>query len=270
MVKDVQAELKEAGESEMLPERIIACLWISVTQAQNSWKTMQIWVHQSGERLETAQEATSCVRHQEYTLGHMRKQNKQRHNMSFLLHTIILVTSPVCQKYDSRKTGLQEILKDSSLGEVEWIKWKAVQTINKGLGADRQSSEDTNRDNADLPRIVTVPRYRCWIVSNHMGDLDSEMQKRNQQANTAVHAPRIRRRSEKVTDQPPKAVLCSLPECCYHCRYLRHLDSLAKEELGAKDSDMPYLTGLCQDSDSEKETAGPSGELSADTLVYCV
>ncbi|KAL0057425.1 hypothetical protein AAF712_015931 [Marasmius tenuissimus] len=241
MVKDVQAELKEAGESEMLPERIIACLWISVTQAQNSWKTMQIRVHQSGERLETAQEATSRARRQEYTLGHMRKQNKQRHD-----------------KYDSRKTGLQEILKDSSLGEVERIKWKAVQTINEGLGADGQSSEDTDRDDVDLPRIITVPRFRRRIVSNLMGDLDSEMKKRNQQANTAVHARRIRRRSEKVTDRPPEAVLCSLPECCYHRRYLRHLDSLAKEELGAKDSDIPYLTGLYQDSDSEKETAGPS------------
>ncbi|KAK1233797.1 hypothetical protein PQX77_003024 [Marasmius sp. AFHP31] len=251
MAKDVQAELKEAGESEMAPERVVACLWISVTQAQNSWKTTQIRVHGSGERLETSQEATSRARCQVYTLSHMRKQNKRRHD-----------------KFDSRTTALQEILKDKSLGEVERIKWKAVQTINKGLGADGQSSEDTDRDDVDLPRIVTVPRYRRRIVSNLMGDLDSEMKKRAQKANTAVHARRIRRRSEKVSDRPPEAVPRNLPECCYHRRYLRHLDPLAKEELGAKKSDIPYLNGLTQDSDSEKESTGSSGELSATSAYY--
>ncbi|KAK1235563.1 hypothetical protein PQX77_001208 [Marasmius sp. AFHP31] len=91
-----------------------------------------------------------------------------------------------------------------------------------------------------------------------MGDLDSEMKKRAQKANTAVHARRIRRRSEKVSDRPPEAVPRNLPECCYHRRYLRHLDPLAKEELGAKKSDIPYLNGLTQDSDSEKESTGSS------------
>ena len=93
MVKDMQHELKEAGEEELTPEAIVACLWISVTQAQNSWKTMQIRVHKSGERLETAQEASSRAAVQDQSLTYLRKMNKRKHDVNtfnLLIHVLLI------------------------------------------------------------------------------------------------------------------------------------------------------------------------------------
>ncbi|KAJ3799093.1 hypothetical protein GGU11DRAFT_532749 [Lentinula aff. detonsa] len=221
---------------------ILACLQDCLKQAQASWKRDKPRIHFSGERYETPEEAQARARTQEGVRS-----------------SSVRVYARKATKYKTRLDALDELLKDSTLTTFTRRKWEFARDIVHNLGKDGQSSEDTDRDDDELPLVTTVPYYRRRIVGELLQEVDREAARLQWKAATlkgkhaVVRAGKIHRRS---TIQSHRSVARKLPEALYHRGYLQSLTPYEKELLQInKEISMPMfeVDMFRQESNSEME-----------------
>ncbi|KAK7029001.1 hypothetical protein VNI00_014711 [Paramarasmius palmivorus] len=235
-----QAEARIPGEC-LSSEAIEACLWDYIKQAQVSWKRHIPRVHPTGNRFETTDEATLRSQIQEAERTQSLRANTRK-----------------SLKYKERKKGVQQILFDPSLSTMARRKWEFVEEVVTALGNDGQSSDETDEGHRDRPLVSSIPYYRRRIVSELLSELDTESRNLQRKINLAKGKRRMNplRPRGRGTEKSTRTLARRLPEACYHRRFLRALDTIEKEGLAIRDSDLPFLNQMSQNN-SDTENPAP-------------
>lgn len=183
----------------------------------------------------------------------------------FFFLSSFFVSQPLiaAQKFDKRMEGVAMILSQPNLSASDRRKWEKVEFALRELGAQGQSSEESDAESMEHQLNVTVPYFRRRILGPVFHELDEkskELQKQQakQTGQRSRSRPSIRR--VRTQNRSERTVVHGLPRSFYHRRYIENLTPAVLQSLEinggrAEESQSldPWAKTLQTDSDTGDE-----------------
>ncbi|KAE9385845.1 hypothetical protein BT96DRAFT_1088372 [Gymnopus androsaceus JB14] len=233
-------------EGYLATEAINAYVWELFQQARTSYRKDKPRLREEGDRIETQVEANHRAR--SYT--NQRRRDNYSHSRKSC-------------KFDKRMEGVAMILSQPNLSASDRRKWEKVEFALRELGAQGQSSEESDAESMEHQLNVTVPYFRRRILGPVFHELDEkskELQKQQakQTGQRSRSRPSIRR--VRTQNRSERTVVHGLPRSFYHRRYIENLTPAVLQSLEinggrAEESQSldPWAKTLQTDSDTGDE-----------------
>lgn len=127
-----------------------------------------------------------------------------------------------------------------------------IADINKALGNEGQSSEESDNDSGRLPNHsyalkITKPHYRHGAIGELMDDLDSSIDKLRSNTRSRHIHHRIRKRT---TDRSERTVKIGLPKVIYDPHFFENLTPTMRAQVKARDTEMAQFSAYVSTEES--------------------